>query len=265
MLRPAAREGVFTGRIIGEVAGGGKVATARPPPRMHAMPTVAIIPARGGSKGLPGKHLRLLGGEPLIVHTIRASLAARRVDRTVVSTDDPAIRSVALRAGADAPFLRPPELAADDAPTLGVIRHAVEWLEHQGQRVDLVVTLQPTSPLRGAAEIDQAVHLLDDPEVGSAVSVTTLEWPSTVIGRLRDGVFEPLVLPGADVRRQVAPPAARITGAVYVTRRSVLAGGRLLDDRPAACLASGASAIDIDSRADLVAARRAWRRMGGGR
>lgn len=228
---------------------------------MHPMPTVAIIPARGGSKGLPGKHLRLLGGEPLIVHTIRAARAARRVQRTLVSTDDPEIRAVALRSGAEAPFLRPAELAADDTPTEPVIEHAVAWLEADGQAVDLVVTLQPTSPLRGPAEIDATIALLDDPAVDSAASVSQVGWPSSVLGRLDGGSFVPLVPRGSDLRRQASAPAVRLTGAVYVTRRELLAAGRLLGERPAAHLVTAADAIDIDTAADLAAARRAWRRL----
>lgn len=232
---------------------------------MTPMPTVAIIPARGGSAGLPGKHLRLLGGEPLIVHTIRAALAARRIDRTIVSTDDRRIRAAARRAGAEAPFLRPAELARDDTPTLPVILHAVEWLESAGQRVDVVATLQPTSPLRGPDEIDAVVALLDAGSHRSAVSVTLLEWPLSVLGRLEDGRFERLQPDLGDARRQAAPHMARVTGGVYVTRRDLLAEGRLLDDRPAAHVVEPGTAIDIDTAADLSAARRALRTPAGQR
>src|SRR5438477_10293856 len=108
---------------------------------MPAVTIVAIIPARGGSKGLPGKNLRLLGGTPLIAHTIAAARRASRVDRVVVSTDDRRIANAARRAGAELPFLRPAELATDTSPTVDAVRHAVEWLERHGQRLDLVVTL----------------------------------------------------------------------------------------------------------------------------
>src|SRR5512141_515927 len=124
------------------------------------MLSVAVIPARAGSRGLPGKHLRSLGGVPVIVHTIRAALAARRIDRVIVSTNDEAIAAVARRAGAEVPFLRPDELAGDTTPTLPVIRHAVDWLEARGATIGTVVTLQATSPLRDAAEIDATVALL---------------------------------------------------------------------------------------------------------
>lgn len=227
---------------------------------MQAVLTVAVIPARAGSRGLPGKHLRLLGGEPMVAHTIRAALAARSIDRTIVSTNDPGVARIARRLGAEVPFERPAELARDDTPTVPVIQHAIDWLEASGAQVGIVVTLQPTSPLRGAAEIDALVGLLADAAVTSAVSVTPVRAPISVIGALRDGRFE-AVSSAADPRRQAAPPAVRITGSVYATRRFELRNGRLLGERPAAHLVTGPDAIDVDSEEDLRAARRAWRAL----
>lgn len=230
---------------------------------MQTVLTVAVIPARAGSRGLPGKHLRLLGGEPMVAHTIRASLGARSIDRTIVSTDDPGVARIARKLGAEVPFSRPEELARDDTPTLPVIQHAIDWLEASGAKVDIVVTLQPTSPLRDAGEIDAVVSLLADPGVSSAVSVAPLGRPISVIGALRDGRFE--AASNADARRQISPPAVRITGAVYVTRRALLRAGRLLDDRPAAYIAAGPAAIDVDTADDLAEARRTWRSLGQAR
>lgn len=234
-------------------------------PRIRAMLSVAVIPARAGSRGLPGKHLRLLGGIPLIVHTIRAALGSSRIDRVLVSTNDEAIARVARKAGADVPFRRPEALAGDTTPTFPVVRHAIDWLEAQGASVGLVVTLQATSPLRGSAEIDATIALLDDPAVRSAVTVTPIGLPASVVGSLAEGRFRVLAAGLADVRRQAAPPAVRLTGAVYATRRDLLDEGRLLDDAPAALLVEGPSAIDIDDAADLAAARRAMRAGSDGR
>ncbi len=222
------------------------------------MLSVAIIPARAGSRGLPGKHLRLLGGVPMIVHTIRAALAAERVDRVIVSTNDDAIARVAREAGAEVPFHRPDELAGDATPTLPVIRHAVGWLEDHGLAIDIVVTLQATSPLRGPGEIDATIALLDDSTVRSAVTVTPIGLPASILGTLRDGRFRALA-PTSDSQRQAAPAAVRLTGGVYVTRRDLLEEGRLLDDAPAALLVEGSSAIDVDDAGDLAAARRYFR------
>jgi CMP-N,N'-diacetyllegionaminic acid synthase len=221
--------------------------------------TVAVIPARAGSRELPGKHLRLLGGVPLIVHTIRAALGASRIDRVIVSTDSPAIARVARAAGAEVPFERPAELAGDTTPTLPVIQHAVDWLERHGATIAIVVTLQATSPLRGASEINAAVALLDLPTVRSAVTVTQIGLPTSAVGALVDGRFRVLQVGLSDVRRQAAPAAVRLTGAVYVTSRDLLAEGRLVDDVPAALLVEGPTAIDIDGPEDLALARRAVR------
>lgn len=184
---------------------------------------------------------------------MRAALEASRIDRVIVSTDDAAIARVARREGAEVPFVRPPELAADEAPTLPVIQHAVQWLESHAEPIEVVVTLQPTTPFRSAAEIDGVLALLDDPALRSAVSVALLDAPAGAVGWLSAGRFQP-----AGVRD--ATPV-RITGGVYATRRDLLAEGMLLDDCPAAHVTAGAAAIDIDSESDLLAARRAWRAM----
>ena len=199
---------------------------------------------------------------PLIAHTVAAARRARRVDRVVVTTDDRRIANAARRAGAEVPFLRPANLATDSAPTIDAVLHAVEELERGGERFGIVVTLQPTSPLRGPKEIDEVLALLDDPDVGSAVTVTPLEIASSVVGTLRAGRFAPLAATTDEVRRQASTGLVRLTGAVYATRRDVLDSHRLLDDAPAVLVTNGPAAIDIDDREGLLAARRALRRSG---
>lgn len=222
---------------------------------------LAVIPARGGSRGLPGKHLRRIGGLPLIAHTIAAARDARRVGGVLVSSDDTRIIATARRYGAEAPFRRPAELSTDEAPTTPVVEHAVRWFEeHGGGRVELVVTLQPTSPLRTAAEIDAAIAFLDDPAIDSAVSVASTGLASSVVGVDDHGRWRALAAPGSDDRRQAVPDVMRLTGGIYVTRRSLLTRGRLVGDAAAVLVVGPASAIDIDTEADLVAARAAWRR-----
>ena len=223
---------------------------------------LAVIPARGWSSALPRKNLRTVGGLPMIAWTIRAALGAYRVDRTVVSTEDEEIAGVARRHGAEVPFLRPLDLAGDDTPTLPVIEHAVRELEAAGGVVSAVVTLQPTSPLRGSDLIDEAVDLLASSGARSVVAVTPLAMPISVIGGVADGRFLPASA-GGDVRRQAAPEAMRITGSIYVTSRELLAEGRLLDERPAALVTRGPAAIDIDDERGLRAARRAFSALRG--
>jgi CMP-N,N'-diacetyllegionaminic acid synthase len=202
--------------------------------------------------------MRRINGEPMITYTIRAAIASRRIDRVVVSTDDPAIAGVARDAGAEVPYLRPEELAADETPTFPVIDHAVRAIESDGEAVSVVVTLQPTSPLRTAEQIDAAVALLDPPRVRSVVSVTALDLPASVVGGLVGGRYRSIPMPpGTDTRRQGSPGAVRLTGAIYVTTRGLLAEGRLIDDAPAALLTDASSAIDVDNAQDLRAARRA--------
>ena len=122
---------------------------------------LGIIPARGGSKSVLGKNLHPLGGRPLIEHTIVSALAAKSLDRVIVSTDDPEIARVARAAGAEVPFMRPGELARDDTPDLPVFQHVLAALEEgEGYRPDVVVHLRPTQPFRTAAEIDAVVALM---------------------------------------------------------------------------------------------------------
>jgi CMP-N,N'-diacetyllegionaminic acid synthase len=223
---------------------------------------LAVIPARGGSRGLPRKNLLLIGGKPMIAYTIEAALASRRIDQVVVSTDDDEIAEVARRHGASVPFVRPARLARDDTATPPVVEHAVSHVEARGGKVDVVVTLQPTSPFRDATAIDQAIELRERAAAESAVSVAAIDMPASIVGGLVDGRFRPLPLPsGTDLRRQVAPPAVRLTGAVYVTTRRLLATGRLFDDAPVALTTDGAAALDVDDLADLQRARRMVRSL----
>lgn len=131
---------------------------------------VALVPARGGSKGLPRKNIALLAGKPLIAYTIEAARQSSLVDRVLVTTDDEEIRQVALACGAEAPFLRPAELAQDNTPTEPVLSHAVAWLrDNEGYLADIVVFLQLTDVFRKAGMIDAVVQrLLDDPSLDSA-------------------------------------------------------------------------------------------------
>ncbi len=134
---------------------------------------LALIPARGGSKSIPRKNIRPFAGHPLIAYSIAAGLAAELVTRVIVSTDDEEIAAVARRYGAEAPFLRPAELAQDHTPDLPVFQHALEWLaEHEGYQPEIVVQLRPTSPFRRVAHIDQAMYrLLEQPEADSVRTV----------------------------------------------------------------------------------------------
>jgi len=139
---------------------------------------LGIIPARGGSKRIPEKNIRQLGDDPLIAHSIQQAAKASNIADTVVSTDDETISEVAKSHGGTVPFLRPPELARDDSGSAGVVTHALEWCEREwGTQYDAVVLLQPTSPLREAADIDQAIDRLLHSDALTVVSVSKYDAP----------------------------------------------------------------------------------------
>jgi N-acylneuraminate cytidylyltransferase/CMP-N,N'-diacetyllegionaminic acid synthase len=145
---------------------------------------IALVPARGGSKGLPGKNVLPLLGKPLIAWTIEQAKACSYIDRVMVTTDDDGIAAAAREFGADVPFKRPAHLATDAAKSLDVVLHALDWLEAHGDRYDLLVLLQPTSPLRTAGDIGGALDLFISKNAGAVVSVCETDhhpyWSNTI-------------------------------------------------------------------------------------
>lgn len=134
---------------------------------------IAIIPARGGSKGLPGKNIRLLGGKPLIAYSIETAKKSKLIERVIVTTDDEEIASVAREYGAEIPFLRPAELAQDDTPPDPVLKHTLEFLyDKEGVKPEIIAWLEPPNPFRTAEEVDEAIQVFsDDPSADSLRSV----------------------------------------------------------------------------------------------
>ena len=188
--------------------------------------TVAVVPARGGSRGLPGKNVRPLLGRPLLAHSLACAALVPSISRVVVSTDDPAIAAVAVGEGGEVPFLRPAELARDDTPMAAVVRHAVEWLTSVGAVPDHVVLLDPTSPVRDPAMIERAIaQLAGDPSLDGIVSISQPTFRPSWVGVTPVGDRLQRVSPeGAGVtRRQDAAPFWRINGNFYVWRTSFAA------------------------------------------
>ncbi len=188
---------------------------------------LAIIPARGGSKGIPRKNIRLFAGYPLIAYSIAAGLQAETVTRVIVTTDDEEIAVVARRYGAETPFLRPAELAQDRTTDLPVFRHALEWLaEHEGYRPDVVVHLRPTTPVRPPDLVDRSVRLLlAHPEADSARGITPARGTPFKMWLIdsENKPIRPLVtVPGIDesynAPRQILPVAYQHTGLIDVIR-----------------------------------------------
>lgn len=217
------------------------------------MTFVGLIPARGGSKGVPRKNLRCVAGRPLVALAVTSALACRRLSRVIVSTDDPEIADVAQKAGADVPFLRPARLAQDDTPAVAVARHAVEWLEASGTTFDAVVILQPTSPLRRAVHIDAAIDRFIETGADSVVTVCEAEHNPFWMQRLEGDRLVPLLPSGmAAQRRQDLPAVYRLNGAVYVVRRRLLMDdAAIIGPDTRAVVMAQTDSIDIDSDLDL--------------
>lgn len=187
------------------------------------MSALAIIPARGSSKGLPGKNLRPLAGLPLIAHSILFAKLCPEIDRCIVSTDNEEIAAVARRYGADVPFLRPAELATDETPMWPVVQHALHETElRESQRLDSVLLLQPTAPCRQPDDVTRAIAMLaEDQNAVGVVAVSEPEFnPRWVCVEEQKGYMRQAFLSGATyARRQDVPPVYRINGLLYVWRR----------------------------------------------
>jgi CMP-N,N'-diacetyllegionaminic acid synthase len=230
------------------------------------MKVLGIITARGGSKGVPGKNLKLLGGKPLIHYSIDAANDTP-LERLILSTEDPKIAEVARSLGCDVPFMRPAELARDDTPHLPVIQHAVQWLiDHESYRAEAVVILQPTSPLRSSADIAAALRMLELSGADSVVSVSAASAHAHPMRMLRvdEAGFAKLFVTGEPVRnrinrRQDLPKAFLMNGAVYAFRTEVLFGDSpsLYGDRVVAYPMPIERSISIDTAEDWEAAEHA--------
>ena len=231
------------------------------------MRVLGIITARGGSKGVPGKNLKLLAGKPLLAYTIEAARASRVLDRVILSTEDEAIAAAARELGCEVPFIRPAELSRDDTPHLPVIQHASAWMQNQGNyQSDVVMVLQPTSPLRTATDITHAIALLESSGADSVLSVTEVpahNHPSRTL-RLDDEGFAELFANGAPVRtrinrRQDLPEAWVMNGAIYACRTRLLSAPdpSLYGDRVVAYRMPIERSISIDTMDDWADAERA--------
>ena len=221
------------------------------------------MPARGGSKGVKGKNIRPLAGKPLINHTIEAALGFKSEEfRLWVSTDSSEIASIAQAAGAEAPFLRPPEFAKDETPSIEVVQHALRFLRDTENTIpDYLLLLQPTSPLRTDSDIAEVRRLfVENPSINSVVSVRLANdvHPHKAFfienGNLQK--FFPNSTEG--VRRQDYRPLSYMTnGAIYCSRTDViLTHGRLLDEKVTPYVMSDETSLDIDTELDFFLAEK---------
>lgn len=193
------------------------------------MRILAVVPARGGSKGVPGKNIRPILGKPLMAYTIESGLKSKRITDLVVSTDSEEIRNIALQYGAQAPFLRPAELSGDRALAIPTIQHAVLEMEKlKGYEYDYIIMLQPTSPMKTAEDIDQALDKLIAEKADGIISVVNVDNNHPMKMKVflgEDGKDGKLVdyspPPYENCPRQLLPPVFIVNGALYATKRDV--------------------------------------------
>lgn len=207
---------------------------------------ICVITARGGSKGLPGKNIKLLDGKPLISWTIAAALGSRHIDRVVVSTDDPEIGRIAEQAGAQVPFVRPPELATDEARSIDVVLHALDAID---EAYDYVVLLQPTSPFRTADDIDACIERCTE-GAPACVSVVALDKsPAWMYQVDNTNHLMPVLSEESKAsRRQDVAEAVALNGAVYAADITVLRKTRsFLTDETVAYVMPAERSLDIDT------------------
>lgn len=225
------------------------------------MPNIlAVIPARGGSKSIPEKNITPLGGRPLIQYTIDAALGSKQIAKCVVSTDSEKIAEVSKKMGAEVPFLRPKELATDTALSVFVIEHALLEMEKRDRcHYNIVVMLQPTSPLRTSSDIDAALDLMISTESESVVSVVSVgaHHPLRMKRIVDDNRLINYIDQGhEDIRpRQQLPTVYIRNGALYINRRDVLLEKKtLVGEDCRAYVMPGGRSVNIDGASDLFLA-----------
>lgn len=212
-----------------------------------------LVPARAGSKGLPGKNLLRLGGAPLLTWTARAIEAAGLPARAILSTEDAEIARVGRAAGLETPFVRPSSLARDDTPMVDVVEHAVTWMEQEAHYpVSAIMLLQPTSPFRRSCRLREAVTLLAQPGTDGVIGVDTmLRSPNLLFREDAGGLLEPLGSWEGRLLRQNIPPVFTPNGTMYlITRESFRRGRRLFPEGLRALPTSRVEGIDIDTPED---------------
>jgi len=221
---------------------------------------LTVIPARAGSKGLPGKNLRLLCGRPLISYALQVAMNSRHEMRTIVSTDSHEVADFARSEGAEVPFMRPEELASDSISLIPVAKHAMEYFDASGWRADIVISLQPTAPLVSVNSFDNAIDaLLGDTDADSVVSTTLIRHfhPFRSYKIDHDNQVLPLTEYTSEkyLQKQDRPDAYGFTGAFYIRRRALLeewnGDGFALGSRTLGEVLPEHESVDIESLVDL--------------
>ncbi|MBW1681857.1 MAG: acylneuraminate cytidylyltransferase family protein [Deltaproteobacteria bacterium] len=217
--------------------------------------TLGLVPARGGSKGVPGKNLRLVRGRPLVAWAVECGVRAPSIDRVVVSTDSDQIAKAAQEAGADVPFMRPASLARDDTPMMPVMQHAVASVEDIYARiVDRLVLIDPTAPLRRVEDIEKAIRMHEEGDCDAVISGNVAHRNPYFNMVRQEGKYIRLVLEeGRDVgRRQDAPPVYDLNTVVWVySRNAVMVNAERIPQRSRLYLVPRERAVDLDTEEDF--------------
>lgn len=215
---------------------------------------VALIPARGGSKGLPRKNIRILLNKPLIAWAIGGARKSRLIDRVIISTDDEEIKCVSEKYGGEAPFLRPKELAQDRSRAVDVIMHALNWIERAGQSYDAFILLQPTSPLRTETDINAAIKIFVEKKAKAVVSVCETEHHPYLSNTLpNDKCMKDFIKSDAmNKNRQELPKYYRLNGAIFMADCGYFRKGRSFYGKNTyAYVMPQERSVDIDGTIDL--------------
>lgn len=213
---------------------------------------MAVIPARGGSKGIKNKNIIDLNGKPLIAYSVFAAKQSKYIDRVVVSTDSEKIAQVAEEHGADVPFLRPAELASDTAKTIDAILHCVKELKKRQDEYDVLVLLQPTQPLRTSQDIDRALEIFCANGMRSLVSVREVEEHPILVRTIdKDGALKPLLAMNSTVRRQDMPKYYLVDGSIYINKIEDINENTSFNDNEIPYIIKAEHSVDIDEMRDL--------------
>ena len=206
---------------------------------------LAVIPARGGSKGIPHKNIINFCGKPLISYTIEAALGSKYIDYVIVSTDDEEIAKVSIECGAEVPFMRPVELATDTSKTIDSVIYTIRMLRTLGKSFNALVLLQPTQPLRTSKDVDEAIEKYEKNGKMPLVSVSEVDDHPILTRTIEKNKLFPLLNVSSTCRRQDMPPFYKVNGCIYINE---------INDNIVPYLMSKSHSVDIDGKLDLVIA-----------
>lgn len=213
---------------------------------------IAIIPARGGSKGLPGKNIKPLNGKPMIAYTIEAALNSKGISRVIVSTDDEEIAKVAKEYGAEVPFMRPAHLATDEAKSIDVFKFTISELEKKSHQIPHFMVLQPTSPLRDSKDIDEAIALFNTKKAENVISFCEEDHPIFWHKYItKEGKFEEIFEGDFIKNRQEIKKTYRPNGAIYIFSKKTLETQNYYSENTFAYIMDKKNSIDVDTIDDF--------------